>query len=108
MNLGDPSTNVLTPTCPQNSGTCECDDANADPSKYSPQYKQWLMMFAEAQMVAFEMGWGWFYWTWDTEAAVQWSYKKGLAAGILPPLAYQRDFNCTPSAPNIAGLPENY
>jgi glucan 1,3-beta-glucosidase len=36
-------------------------------------------------MDSFERGWGWFYWTWDTEAAVQWSYKKGVAAGTLPP-----------------------
>ncbi|KAI9846558.1 MAG: hypothetical protein M1838_001234 [Thelocarpon superellum] len=108
LNVDDPTQQVLTPSCPPNSGTCECDDANADPSKYSSIYKQWLMQFAEAQMLSFEIGWGWFYWTWDTEAAVQWSYKKGLAAGILPPLAYQRNFNCSSDVSTYAGLPENY
>ena len=98
---------MLTPTCPKGA-TCECDDANADPSKYSSTYKQWLQMFAEAQMSSFEIGYGWFYWAWDTEAAVHSSYAKGLAAGILPQLAYHRDFNCTAAGPDYAGLSEGY
>ncbi|KAI9866066.1 MAG: hypothetical protein M1830_006021, partial [Pleopsidium flavum] len=57
MNTNDPKTQVLSPTCPKNAGVCECDDANADPSKYSALYKQWLQMFAEAQMASFEKGW---------------------------------------------------
>lgn len=72
---GDPSTSVTTPDCPPDSGTCSCDKANADPSSYSDDYKHWLMMYAEAQMVSFEAGWGWFYWTWVTESATQWSWK---------------------------------
>ncbi|KAI9765412.1 MAG: hypothetical protein M1840_007370 [Geoglossum simile] len=110
LTTADPGNQVLTPTCPKGSGTCNCKDANADPSKYSTEYKQWLRMFAEAQMTSFERSWGWFYWTWDTEAAVQWSWKKGVAAGILPPQAYQRDFNCSSPVPDYAalGLPETY
>ncbi|KAI9759573.1 MAG: hypothetical protein M4579_002239 [Chaenotheca gracillima] len=109
MNLNDPSLDVLSPSCPKGGGQCECDDANADPSKYSTVYKQWLQVFAEAQMASFEMGWGWFYWTWDTEKSTQWSYKKGLAAGILPKKAYDRDYNCSMEAlPEFKGLPENY
>ncbi|KAI9818826.1 MAG: hypothetical protein M1827_007647 [Pycnora praestabilis] len=110
MNTGDPLTQVLSPSCPPNAGTCECTDANADPSQYSSTYKQWLQMFAEAQMTSFEMGWGWFYWTWQTEASVQWSWKLGLAAGILPHLAYQKDFNCSQVVPayNTLGLAEDY
>ncbi|KAL9609806.1 MAG: hypothetical protein Q9167_005460 [Letrouitia subvulpina] len=72
---GDPTTSVTEPDCPPNSGTCSCDKANADPSTYSDDYKQWLMMYAEAQMVSFEQGWGWFYWTWTAESAPQWSWK---------------------------------
>jgi glucan 1,3-beta-glucosidase len=102
------SSEVLEPACPNTTGSCTCDPANADPSKYSSQYKQWLMMFAEAQMITFEKGWGWFYWTWDTEAATQWSYKKGMAAGILPTDAGSRDFNCTDTQADITGLPEYY
>ena len=109
MNLGgDPSLNVLTPSCPPNSGVCECDDANADPGSYSATYKQWLLMNAEAQMASFEIGWGWFYWTWVTEDAVQWSWKLGREAGILPQQVWQRDFNCTTEVPDFSDLPETY
>ncbi|KZF21099.1 glycoside hydrolase family 5 protein [Xylona heveae TC161] len=110
MNMNDPSLNVLSPMCPPNSGTCECADANADPTTFSTVYKQWLKMFAEAQMASFEKGWGWFYWTWQTETSPQWSWKAGLAAGILPQKAYAPDFNCSQDIPDFAGLglPENY
>jgi glucan 1,3-beta-glucosidase len=108
-NSGNPDTQVLSPLCPAKTN-CECTDANADPSTYSSAYKQWLLMFAEAQMVSFEKGWGWWYWTWKTESAPQWSYEAGLAAGILPAKAYARDFNCTQAVPDFSGLglPENY
>ncbi|KAL8705489.1 MAG: hypothetical protein Q9201_001420 [Fulgogasparrea decipioides] len=105
---GDPTTSVTTPDCPPNSGGCSCGKANADPSSYSDDYKQWLTMYAEAQMVSFEAGWGWFYWTWVTESATQWSWKAGMAAGILPKKTWQRDFNCTTSVPDFKDLPESY
>lgn len=109
--IGNASENVLTQTCPTaSSGTCECTDANTDPSSYSAEYKEFLQMFAEAQMASFEKGWGWFYWTWITEDATQWSYRLGLAAGILPKLAYAPEFNCTETVPDYysLGLAENY
>lgn len=102
---------VLSPTCPtDNSPRCDCTPANADPSTYSAAYKQWLLDFAEAQMDSFEYGWGWFYWTWKTESAVQWSYQAGLAAGIMPKNAANRSWNCDMSIPNYdgMGLPEYY
>ena len=108
MNLNDPNRNVLTPSCPPNAGKCECTDANAEPSRYSDTYKQWLLMNAEAQMTSFEIGWGWFYWTWVTETSVQWSWKLGMQAGILPTKTWNRDFNCTQTVPSFSGLPENY
>ncbi|KAK5152554.1 hypothetical protein LTR04_006410 [Oleoguttula sp. CCFEE 6159] len=104
------SGSVLNPTCPtKNNPKCECADANADPATYSPAYKQWLLQFAEAQMASFERGWGWFYWTWETETAVQWSWKLGLKAGIVPQKAFARVFNCTGSIPDYGalGLAEN-
>ena len=100
-----------TPQCPSgNNPTCECNDANGDPGNYIAPYKQWLLDFAEAQMESFEASWGWFYWTWDTETATQWSYKKGLAAGILPANVANRQFTCNGSVPDFLamGLPENY
>lgn len=101
---GSSSGSVLTPTCPtDNNPQCSCTNANEDPSAYSAAYKQWLLQFAEAQMASFEKGWGWFYWTWQTETATQWSYKAGLAAGILPTKPWERTFNCS-SIPLYAGL----
>ncbi|OIW25207.1 glycoside hydrolase [Coniochaeta ligniaria NRRL 30616] len=105
---GNASTDILTPRCPTTDGRCECGDANADASKWSASYKQFLLMFAEAQMVSFEKGWGWFYWVWDTENAPQWSYKKGLAAGVLPAKAYEKSFDCTGDIPSFSDLPEYY
>ncbi|KAL7266206.1 hypothetical protein RUND412_011257 [Rhizina undulata] len=109
LNTTDPTTEWLKPTCPNGIG-CSCEEANADPSTYSDEYRQFLKTFAEAQMDSFEKGWGWMYWTWDTEAAQQWSYKKGLVAGILPPKAYKRDFTCQDAVPDFfnLGLPEYY
>jgi glucan 1,3-beta-glucosidase len=106
---GSASGSVLTPTCPtKNSPQCSCAGANADPADYSDGYKQFLQMFAEAQMHSFEQGWGWFYWTWKTESAPQWSYQAGLKAGMLPAKAYERSFNCSSEIPAFDDLPEFY
>ncbi|CAK7201112.1 hypothetical protein SEUCBS139899_003814 [Sporothrix eucalyptigena] len=107
--VGNASLNALTPMCPLQNQTCSCTNANADPSTYSAEYKSFLLTFAEAQMYSFEKGWGWWYWTWDTETATQWSYKQGLAAGILPTDASSRTFQCTSSTiPSFTDLPEYY
>jgi glucan 1,3-beta-glucosidase len=106
---GSSDGNILNPTCPTNNNPrCSCDGANAPPSEWSDAYKQWLLMFAEAQMHSFEQGWGWFYWTWKTESAAQWSYRDGLAAGTMPKKAYERDFDCSGSIPTFEGLEEFY
>lgn len=99
---------VLTPSCPQSNAPCSCAEANASPDQYSDPYKKWLMMNAEAQMTSFEQGWGWFYWTWVTEDAVQWSWKGGMEAGVLPKRTWERDFNCTTDVPNFGDLSESY
>ncbi|KAF2760192.1 glycoside hydrolase, partial [Pseudovirgaria hyperparasitica] len=94
-NTGNASTSVLDPTCPtHNNPTCSCAKANAEPGSYSEGYKAFLRDFAEAQMESFEKGWGWFYWTWETERAVQWSYRRGVEAGILPRRTWERGFRC--------------
>lgn len=110
LNTGDSKTSVLTPRCPTKDSSCSCAQANADPSKYSDQYKKFLQMFAEAQMHSFEKGWGWWYWTWKTESAPLWSYEAALKAGIMPTKAYSREFNCDTDVPDFAkgGLAENY
>ncbi|ETN39261.1 uncharacterized protein HMPREF1541_05484 [Cyphellophora europaea CBS 101466] len=103
LNLNDPKMNVLEPLCPT-APDCSCDMPNADPATYSAEYKQFLQMYAEAQMDSFEKVWGWFYWTWKTEDAVQWSWMLGLEAGILPEKAYAPKFRCGDDVPAFATL----
>lgn len=62
-------------------------------------------------MDSFELGYGWMYWTWMTETSVQWSYKKGLAADLLPAIAYDRNWSCSDVIPdyhNNLNLTEAY
>ncbi|KAL5350415.1 hypothetical protein ACLOAV_003983 [Pseudogymnoascus australis] len=97
-----------TPYCPTGNSKCSCDLANADAGSYSKEYKLFLLTWAQAQMSAFEKSWGWFYWTWKTESAPQWSYQAGLAGGFMPPLAYKRDWDCSKPVPDFGSLPEFY
>ncbi|KAF2427380.1 glycoside hydrolase [Tothia fuscella] len=97
-----------TPMCPTQDNQCSCDQANADPSTFSSEYKLFLKTWAEAQMFAFEKSWGWFYWTWKTESAPLWSYQAALAGGFMPKLAYQKDWDCSKPIPSLGGLPEFY
>ncbi|KAJ5645679.1 Glycoside hydrolase superfamily [Penicillium longicatenatum] len=79
---GTYDTSSSTQYCPTASeGTCSCADANADVSEYSDAYKKWLLYYAEAQMSVFETAMGWFYWTWRTETAAQWSYRTAWKGG---------------------------
>ncbi|KAK3381351.1 glucan 1,3-beta-glucosidase 2 [Podospora didyma] len=108
VGTGDKNTDTTTPRCPLKDTRCDCKAANADPGQWPQEYKQFLRMFAEAQMHSFEKGYGWFYWVWDTESAPQWSYKKGLAAGVLPAKAYERSFDCASSIPSFSGISEAF
>ncbi|KAH7312402.1 glycoside hydrolase superfamily [Stachybotrys elegans] len=105
---GDSASSILTPRCPTKDDRCTCDRTNSDPSRWPQAYKDFLQMFAEAQMHSFEKGLGWWYWTWKTERATLWSYEAGLQAGILPEKAYDREFNCDSTVPDFGaeGLPE--
>ncbi|KIW01817.1 uncharacterized protein PV09_06670 [Verruconis gallopava] len=96
------------PNCPTHDKQCSCDLANADASTFSADYKLFLKTFAEAQMSAFEIGWGWFYWTWKTESAPLWSYQAALEGGFMPPIAYQHDWDCSQPVPSFGSLPETY
>ena len=102
------NTSPYCPTANSNSQRCSCSNANADPSTYSNDYKKWLQTYAEAQMSVFETAQGWFYWTWQTESAPQWSYKSAWKNGFMPSKAYQRDFNCGDAIPDFGSLPEYY
>ena len=113
LDTGNASTSVLEPYCPLKSKACNCASANADPKDYSDAYKKWLYQFAIAQMGSFEAGWGWFYWTWKTERASQWSWERGVEAGILPGKVWEREWECPDSPADLEdfgklGLPESY
>ncbi|CAK7205106.1 hypothetical protein SEUCBS139899_007871 [Sporothrix eucalyptigena] len=97
-----------TPYCPTEDSKCSCTLANQPVSSYSSDYKTFLLSFAEAQMSAYETGWGWFYWTWKTESAPLWSYQAGLQGGFMPPVAYNRNWTCSDSVPSFGSLPEYY
>lgn len=94
--------------CPTQDGQCNCGTANADPSSFAPEYKTFLSQWAQAQMSAFEKGWGWFYWTWKTEAAPLWSYQAALQGGFMPAKAYEKDWDCSQSVRGFDNLPEFY
>ncbi|CAK7232410.1 hypothetical protein SCUCBS95973_008251 [Sporothrix curviconia] len=97
-----------TPYCPTGNSQCSCNMADQPVSSYSSDYKTFLLTFAEAQMSAYEAGWGWFYWTWKTESAPLWSYQAGLYGGFMPPVAYNRNWSCSKSVPSFGSLPEYY
>lgn len=107
--LDPSSTKAYCPTA-DTGPTCSCADATADPTTYSSAYKQWLQMYAEAQMSAFETAQGWFYWTWKTESAAQWSYRTAWKNGYMPSKAYTPSFKCGDTIPDFSslGLPEYY
>lgn len=97
-----------TPGCPTGDDKCSCDKANADPEDYSDGYREFLKTFAIAQMDAYEKAWGWFYWTWKSESAHQWSYEAGLKGGFMPKIAYEREWDCSMDLPDFDDLPEYY
>ena len=99
------------PACPLQDAQCTCSPANAFTNGFNDGYKSFMTTFVQAQMDAFEYGWGWFHWTWiSNQNAPQWSYKAGKDAGYLPSDIYARTFNCEMDVPNFVGmgLPESY
>lgn len=96
------------PSCAAGDASCTCDAANAPAADFSAAYKSFLAVWAQAQMSAFERSWGWFYWTWKTEAAPLWSYQAGLEGGFLPAHAGRRSWECGMEVPSFGSLPETY
>ncbi|KAJ6134962.1 hypothetical protein N7512_000122 [Penicillium capsulatum] len=109
---GTYDTGSSTEYCPtaDDGPSCSCTKANEEPSSFSDAYKKLLLIYAEAQMSAFETAQGWFYWTWRTEVAYQWSYRTAWKNGYMPKKAYSPTFKCGDDVPdfNGMGLPEYY
>ncbi|KAF1953043.1 glycoside hydrolase [Byssothecium circinans] len=113
FNTGNATTSILKPQCPAKDSSCSCAKANEDPKNYSDVYRKFLYRFAVAQIEAFEAGWGWFYWTWETERATQWSWRRGVEAGILPKRVGRNEWTCPERIEDFEdfekeGLAENY
>jgi len=55
-----------------------------------------MLQFALAQIDAFEMGGGWFYWTWKTENHTNptWDYQIGVQEGWIPKDLQNRPSTC--------------
>ena len=102
------------PMCPlEDKSKCDCTDAISDPKDMSEEYKAWLRTYFYAQMDSFSNGWGWFHWTWKSEeygVAPSWTYKDGMAAGIVPKTIQTVTWDCTMDIPDYAsqGLSEAY
>ncbi|CAG8420173.1 unnamed protein product [Penicillium salamii] len=106
---GTYDTKDSTAYCPTaDDGTCSCSKTMVDPAIYSDTYKSFLQTYAEAQMSAFETAMGWFYWTWRTESAAQWSYRTAWKNGFMPSKAYSPSFKCGDTVPDFSDMPEYY
>jgi len=81
---------------PQPLGSCKGENDVTDSTVFTPDYKQFLRKFAEAQMDAYESGSsaGWFFWNFKTEGAPQWDYLLGLKEGWMPKDHSKRQYSC--------------
>ncbi|KAH7096198.1 glycoside hydrolase family 5 protein [Auriculariales sp. MPI-PUGE-AT-0066] len=85
-------------TFPGSTRVGSCYNVTGDASRFSSAYKTTLRKMFEAQTYAFEKGGrGWFYWTWKTEVAPEWSYSAGIKGGWIPSPPTARKY------PNICG-----
>lgn len=62
-----------------------CTGLTGKASGFSNQYKEYMRLFYETQVRAYEKGGvGWVYWNWKMENADEWSYEAGLKYGWIP------------------------
>ncbi|PWN47653.1 glycoside hydrolase [Violaceomyces palustris] len=62
-------------------GSCSAKTGNGN--NFSQTYKNYLRDMFETQISVYERGSGWIMWTWKTEQAADWDYKRGLAGGWI-------------------------
>jgi len=61
---------------------------------FTPEYRQFLKKFIEAQLDAYESSTGWFFWTAKTEKSPQWDYMQGVREGWIPRNPGNRTYKC--------------
>ncbi|KAK7031186.1 hypothetical protein VNI00_013602 [Paramarasmius palmivorus] len=62
----------------------DCSAVSGSAENFTPEYKEFLRKYFEAQISAYEANVGWIYWTWKTEGVDEWSYSKGLEYKWIP------------------------
>ncbi|CAO3676679.1 unnamed protein product [Rhizopus stolonifer] len=84
------------PVCP----ACTCKGVD-DWTKFTTEYKQFLLEFMEKQMDAYESGIGWFYWTYKTEDHINphWDYLLAWEQGFAPKDVNVRKNTCATVKP---------
>jgi glucan 1,3-beta-glucosidase len=60
-----------------------CSGKTGAASKFTPAYISYLKNMFDTQRHVYEAGIGWIMWTWTTESAGDWDYKRGLKYGYI-------------------------
>lgn len=68
---------------PGSSAVGSCNGKTGSGSNFSSSYKQFLQQMFDTQRKSYERGTGWIMWTWKTEQAADWDYKRGLQYGWI-------------------------
>ncbi|KAH8110599.1 exo-beta-1,3-glucanase [Phellopilus nigrolimitatus] len=73
-------------TYPNSTAIGSCAGMTGSATSFSDDYKTFLRKFWEAQVSAYETGYGWIQWTWKTEVGTgeEWTYKAGLDNDWIP------------------------
>ncbi len=87
--------------------TCTCKGVD-DWKTWTTEYKQFLLKFMEMQMDSYEVGVGWFYWTYKTEEHINphWDYSLAWEQGFAPKNVNLRSNHCSVLPPAASGLPK--
>lgn len=59
---------------------------------WSPEYKNNVRKYIEAQLDAFELTNGWIFWNWKTENAIDWDMKALIEGGVFPQPLSDREY----------------
>ena len=70
-------------------GSC---DPYTDVANWPSDYRTDVRKYIEAQLDAFEVAAGWFFWNWKCEDAIEWDFNRLTAAGVFPSPVTERTY----------------
>lgn len=70
-------------------GSC---DPYTEVANWPSSYRTDVRKYIEAQLDAFEVAGGWFFWNWKCEDAIEWDFKRLTAAGVFPSPVTERNY----------------